>query len=44
MAEQRERCWWWRLPDPPDEALPDDDNPHKEAAKAAPKGDPSFVF
>jgi hypothetical protein len=43
-AEQRERCWWWRLPTGSDEALPDDDNPQQETTKATPKSDSSFFF
>jgi hypothetical protein len=42
-AEQKERCWWWSLPDQSLEDGPDEDNP-QEAEAGGTEGATSFVF
>jgi hypothetical protein len=41
IAEQRERCWWWSLPDQSLEDGPDEDNPQESGET---EGTTSFVF
>ncbi len=41
IAEQRERCWWWSLPDQSLEDGPDEDNPPESGET---EGTTSFVF
>jgi hypothetical protein len=40
-AEQKERCWWWSLPDQSLEDGPDEDNPQESGET---EGTTSFVF
>jgi len=41
IAEQKERCWWWSLPDQSLEDGPDEDNPPESGET---EGTTSFVF